>query len=274
MRLLLHTVDIYLLLFSSYAILGWCMEVLVVLIVEKKFVNRGFLIGPYCPIYGWGAVLITILLNRYVDDPIALFIFGMVICSLLEYITSWAMEKIFNARWWDYSTKKFNINGRVCLETTIPFGLLGLLIVCVLNPFFVGIYKSFSNMTLLIICVVFSIIFIIDNIFSVIILTSFKKDIRLLAKDNTGEISAKVKEIIANRGWGYKRLLSAFPNVRRIGTILKTNVVKAKNKVEEKQEKIKRQAEEKILILKDEYNFKVKEIKEKAENKLKKIKNR
>jgi uncharacterized membrane protein len=182
------------------------------------------------------------------------------------------MEKIFKARWWDYSTNKFNINGRVCLETTIPFGILGLLIVCVLNPLFINIYESFSNMTLLIICIVFFTIFIIDNIFSIVILASFKKDIKLLAKDNTEEISTKVKEIIANRGWGYKRLLSAFPNVRRIGTILKTNVVKAKNKVEEKQEEIKRQTEEKILALKTEYNFKVKEIKEKAENKLKKIK--
>ena len=89
------------------------MEVIGKLIEKRKFVNRGFLIGPYCPIYGHGAILITILLQKYIDDPIALFIMGVVVCSILEYLTSYFMEKIFHARWWDYSRYKFNINDSI-----------------------------------------------------------------------------------------------------------------------------------------------------------------
>jgi uncharacterized membrane protein len=90
---MIQTIETYFLLFMSYAILGWCMEVTCKLIEKKKFINRGFLIGPYCPIYGWGAVAITILLSRYMSDPIVLFIMAIVICSILEYFTSYFMEK-------------------------------------------------------------------------------------------------------------------------------------------------------------------------------------
>ena len=133
-----NDVEVYVLLFFTYAIIGWVMEVTVKYIQYKRFINRGFLIGPYLPIYGAGGILITLFLKRYLNDPIALFVFGMIICTILEYITSFVMEKLFHARWWDYSNKKFNINGRVCLGTMIPFGLLGLLIMYVLNPFFLN----------------------------------------------------------------------------------------------------------------------------------------
>ena len=128
-------VRVYFLLFMIYAMSGWLMEVICKLIQYKRFINRGFLIGPYCPIYGYGALLITFLLRKYTDDPIILFFMAIIICGVLEYLTSYFMEKIFKARWWDYSQKKFNINGRVCLNTIIPFGILGIFIMYVSNPF-------------------------------------------------------------------------------------------------------------------------------------------
>lgn len=99
---LLHLLEIYFLLFITYAFFGWLMEVICKLIQEKRFINRGFLIGPYCPIYGWGALAITILLKKYLDDPIALFFMSVIICSIIEYLTSYILEKKYNARWWDY----------------------------------------------------------------------------------------------------------------------------------------------------------------------------
>ena len=267
---MINTIEIYVMLFFSYSILGWCMEVLVKFIQYKRFINRGFLIGPYCPIYGWGAILITLLLKKYINDPLVLFIFGMIICSILEYFTSWIMEKVFHARWWDYSAKKFNINGRICLNTLIPFGLLGVLIMYVLNPFFIKIYGTFNITVLTSICITLSIIFAIDNVMSITILSKFKKDALLLEKDNTEEMSAKVKKVLSEKSWGEKRLENAFPNLRHIRTVIKENVSKAKANVEEKQDKIKRETEEKILVLREEYNFKVKEIRKKAENKIKK----
>ena len=133
---IMYTIFLYILLFFLYSFLGWCLEVLCKLVSEKKFVNRGFLIGPYCPIYGYGAILMSVLLQKYLDDPFTLFIMIVLICSVLEYFTSFFLEKIFHTRWWDYSHNKFNINGRICLETMIPFGILGLAIIYVLNPFF------------------------------------------------------------------------------------------------------------------------------------------
>ena len=114
------------------------MEVIGKLITLKRFINRGFLIGPYCPIYGAGAILITFLLKKYTEDPITLFIMAILVCGILEYLTSYFMEKIYHARWWDYSQRKFNINGRVCLNTIIPFGLLGMFIIYISNPFLIS----------------------------------------------------------------------------------------------------------------------------------------
>ena len=128
-------IENYIALFFIYSIAGWIMESVSISIRNKKITNRGFLIGPYCPIYGWGVVLITILLQKYHDDIPATFFLSILICGTLEYATSYFMEKIFKARWWDYSTRKFNINGRICLETLIPFGIAGTAITIWINPF-------------------------------------------------------------------------------------------------------------------------------------------
>lgn len=208
-----YTFQIYFLLFISYSILGWIIEVILTCIKSKKFVNRGFLIGPYCPIYGWGALLITILLRKYTSDIVAIFTLGMILCGILEYFTSYLLEKIFKARWWDYSTKKFNINGRICLNTMIPFGLLGVIMMRIINPTFLSIYNSISPKNLNIIVIIILVIYLIDNIISISILISVRKENKALDKDNTEEMSKLVHDKIISMGWGYKRLLSAFPNV-------------------------------------------------------------
>ena len=100
---MLTQIKIYFLLFIIYSIMGWIMEVVNQIVSQKKFVNRGCLIGPYCPIYGCGAVLITVLLNKYLNDPITFLIMAILLCGILEYLTSYIMEKVFNLRWWDYS---------------------------------------------------------------------------------------------------------------------------------------------------------------------------
>ena len=129
------SITFYFLLFMIYSIAGWVLEVALKYKDHKRFMDRGFLIGPYCPIYGYGALLITILLNKYKDDPITLFFMTIITSGFLEYFTSWVMEKLFKARWWDYSKRKFNLNGRVCLGTLIPFGVFGLIITYITNPF-------------------------------------------------------------------------------------------------------------------------------------------
>ena len=96
-------IESYILLFFTASSMGWCMEVLCKLIQFKRFINRGFLIGPWCPIYGFGTVMITLLLSKFTEDPFAVFGLAILLCGTLEYLTSYIMEKAFHARWWDYS---------------------------------------------------------------------------------------------------------------------------------------------------------------------------
>ena len=219
-----HSIEIYILLFFTYAILGWLMEVVCKLVETKKFINRGFLIGPYCPIYGWGAIIITLLLNKYLADPIALFIMAIVICSIIEYATSYFMEKIYHARWWDYSRRKYNINGRICLETMIPFGILGVLIMYFSNPFFTGIYEKIPENALTVICSFLVIVFLIDNIISSHIISTIKVEGIKAEKDNTKEITEKVKQILQSKSFLHKRLINAFPDIKNIRGKLKLKI--------------------------------------------------
>lgn len=227
---MIQTIETYFLLFISYAFLGWCMEVGCKHVQFGKFINRGFLIGPYCPIYGWGAIAITILLKRYTYDPLVLFIMSTLVCSIIEYFTSYFMEKKYHARWWDYSSKKFNINGRICLETLIPFGILGLLIMYVTNPMLFKIYQSMSEIVVHIISITLFIIFIVDNIISSNIISSVNVEGSKLVKDNTEEITEKVKQILREKSWLHRRLINAYPNLKDI----RVKIKKVKEKVKDR----------------------------------------
>lgn len=202
------------LLFLMYSILGWIVEVIDLYFYKKRFINRGFLIGPYCPIYGWGCVLITILLSRYKSDPVVLAIMSLVICAILEYFTSFFMEKIFKTRWWDYSDRKFNINGRISLETLIPFGLSGLLIMYVLNPFFTGIIKAIPTTLCLIISIVLFILFLTDSIVSIFAVAKIHISSSKLKEDSTEDVTKKVKEYIMKHSKLGKRIIESFPTIK------------------------------------------------------------
>lgn len=230
--------EFYFLFFIGYSVLGWCMEVAVKKIQYGRFINRGFLIGPYCPIYGVGALLITLALERYRSDPLALFVMGMTVCAILEYLTSYVMERIFHARWWDYSSKRFNINGRICLDTMIPFGLLGLLIMYVLNPFVTGVIGLFHPLARRALCAAIGAGFAFDCAVSVTVLSHVRRENKALDRDNTEEMSAQVRAALAAKGWTYRRLLDAFPNVRHIGEVIRENVEETREKLEESKERL------------------------------------
>ena len=139
---------------------------------------------------------------------------SMVICSILEYVTSFIMEKLFKARWWDYSDRKFNINGRICLETLIPFGLLGCLLIYVINPIISGLILKIPSNVLNVIAVILMIIFILDNIVSYSIITKIHISTKGIVMDNTEEITKKVKEYISKNSKFGKRLMKSFPHLK------------------------------------------------------------
>ncbi|MBP3708599.1 MAG: hypothetical protein J6J36_08420 [Clostridia bacterium] len=239
-------IKIYFFLFLIYAMLGWCMEVSLGLIRDKKLVNRGFMIGPYCPIYGCGAVLLTIFLSNIMQYPTALFCTAIVICGVLEYGTSYIMEKLFKARWWDYSKRKFNINGRVCLETIIPFGIFSCLIMYVTNPFFIDLLNKIPEHAFKITFGIFLSLFLIDWFISLAIISRMRSTVKQVRKegvyDNTEEITKKVKEILLGKTILDRRLVHAFPRIsiekvkqriRETTEIVRESTMKVKEEVEE-----------------------------------------
>ena len=207
-------VKIYVLVFFIYAFAGWIMETISISIRNKKFVNRGFLIGPVCPIYGYGVVLVSLLLQKYQNDIIVTFFMSIIICGFLEYFTSYFMEKIYNVRWWDYSNKKFNINGRICLETMIPFGLLASLIIYVLHPAVIKLVDKLSPTALLVVAITLFVIYIIDNIISTYILFKIKGKIKSERKDNTEKIKQYIEKWFQENTVLYRRIKSAFPKLQ------------------------------------------------------------
>ena len=257
-----HLIEKYFLLFVIYSFIGWCMETTNVSIRNKKIVDRGFLIGPYCPIYGFGALLIVIVLGRFEYSPLLLFLMAITLCGFLEYITSWAMEKLFKARWWDYSNRKVNLNGRICLENLIAFGILGLVVIYVFNPFFINWIDSFSTKQLDIFSSVIGIIYFVDVIVSFIVIYGFRtvtEKINLERKeDNTEEITKMVRKLLFEKSFLHRRLINAYPTLetikikmKKIKTKIEDTTNEVRNTVAERTEEIKINAEqrrEKIKI--------------------------
>ena len=245
MEILGLDIRIYFLLFMIYSVIGWCMEVTCKLIQYKRFINRGFLIGPYCPIYGYGAILITILLRKYIYDPWVLFVMAILVCGTLEYLTSFFMEKIFKARWWDYSQRKFNLNGRVCFGTIIPFGILGLFIMYVSNPFLLEKLELIPEVWLNWIFGILFTIYIVDNIVSTFIIRYVKKAELIAVKDldNTEEMTTKVKEILENKSVLHRRLVKAYPTLIAIKSKIDKKTKEIKQNIVEQKDEITRKVE-------------------------------
>ena len=143
------------LLFLCYSFLGWACETVYCSIGKRKFVNRGFLNGPLCPVYGFGALAVLYFLRPVSDNIPLLFVSGMVLTSVIEYITGYLLEKLFATKWWDYSSRRFNIHGRVCLRNSLMFGALSVVAVRVIDPVIRGgIYALPAT-----VCAVLSIVF-------------------------------------------------------------------------------------------------------------------
>ncbi len=260
-----NTIKIYFLLFIIYSFLGWCIEVVCNSIERKKFVNRGFLLGPYCPIYGCGGLLITLFLGRFTNRPVFLFIMTILLCGILEYSTSYVMEKLFHLRWWDYSKKKWNINGRVCLDTIIPFGILGMIILYISNPFLLDKIEKIPSLTLTILFYILAVVFLIDIIISLSTILGIRKTTKQINKenteDNTEEITKKVKEILLGKSFVQRRLVNAYPKLQTIKIKVKEKINQTKDEIEKQKEIIDR----KVNIAKKQINRKIKKVKKKKE---------
>ena len=202
------------LLFWFCSFLGWVVEVIAFIYSDKKIINRGFLIGPYCPIYGSGA-MIMLLISPYKNHLFVCFILALVLCSTLEYIASYIMERLFEIRWWDYSDDAFNINGRICLRNAIAFGALGVIFTRFIYPLYTKLISYLSDQAIIIISIIVFILTIIDIFVSFNAMSKIKtilgKEIENYKnKDATDDVNKLVNKKLPGINFLQKRLIDTY----------------------------------------------------------------
>ena len=237
-------------LFFIYSLMGWVTEVVLKYFQYKRLINRGFLIGPYCPIYGTGAVIVTLGGNLLasVDRSWAMsFLIAFVLCGLLEYMTSYILEKHFHARWWDYSQKPMNLHGRVWIGNLILFGLGGMAIIKILNPRLLDLASLMDPLFFNSLLTAVSLLFVADGIMSSFIMSLLKRGVEESRSDKSEEIAAEVRYLLENRSVFHKRILDAYPELT-----FRTERVKARlERIRNEGEAMRHLAEEKVEALEE-----------------------
>lgn len=165
----------YILYFFFYSAVGWLMESLACSGAQKRWINRGFLTGPMCPIYGTGAVALSLLLTPLRAHPLLVCFLGMVITDIVELITGILMEKLFHTRWWDYSNRKYNFMGHICLRNTLYWGIATLGFLYLVHPFFALILGKIPQPAIKVIVIIILIIFVIDLVHAFLAAADFRK---------------------------------------------------------------------------------------------------
>ena len=183
-----------LLYFIVYSFFGWVIESAFKTILERKWVNSGFLFGPFCPIYGFGAGIMLVFLKPFENNIIVLFFAAFFILSIWEYIAGWLLEKKFNTKYWDYTDNFLNINGRVCLLNSIFWGILGVVFTKIIHPFTSDFIEGLSSQTVIFVAVLLSIVMFIDAIITTINIKSFDSSIQSI-KEIGETIKEKVNEL-------------------------------------------------------------------------------
>lgn len=162
------------LLFIIFSFVGWCSEVFYVgVFFEHKFINRGFLHGPLCPIYGFGGCSILLLPPVILKSWVPLFFTSMILCTLVEYFISWILEKMFHTLWWDYSHYRFNLNGRICLLNSVLFGVMGLVSVHFVIPYILQFIELFPSFVITVSSDVIAVVLTMDAAFTIKRLVDF-----------------------------------------------------------------------------------------------------
>ena len=233
------------LLFFAYSLLGWCIEVVLKFIQFRRFINRGFLAGPVCPIYGSGAALITLAageLSRFESGIGTTFALSFLICGAVEYLTSYVMERRFHARWWDYSQKPMNLHGRVWIGNLILFGLGGVAIVHVLNPVLCHALAPVPLEAKEIAAGSLLAVFIADYILSHFVLKLVKIGVESSEADDTEEIRKEIYLLLSDKSVFHKRFADAYPEV-----IYRTERINARiAEVKAETERMRREAEQRF----------------------------
>ena len=201
--------------FVIYSFLGWVLESIVRTICERKIINTGFLIGPFCPIYGFGAIIMILFLDSFKNNIFLLFFVSVIALTLWEYIVGVFLEKFFSTKYWDYSNHKFNYKGRICLTNSIAWGILGVLFINYIHPFVLQMLNHVNFMYVAIIASIIAFILLIDAIISVIKVKNIKSTLEKIEQINE-QIKQKLLELRD------KEKISANDNIQNLINNLKT----------------------------------------------------
>ena len=243
--------------FITYSFLGWVIESIFRSISEKKIINTGFLKGPFCPIYGVGAIIMLLFLKRFSDNLVILFIVSVVVLTIWEYLVGVLLEKLFHTKYWDYSNHKFNFQGRICLTNSIFWGILGVIFVNFIHPAIENLMAKIDIRILIFVYSILGIVILVDTISSIIKVKNIKVTLEKIEKLNN-EIKEKLNEENVQHlieQLKYKRnktILRLYKNVYRlkkafpaINTKEITEVLNKKVELKEIKEELKQKIEKK-----------------------------
>ena len=202
-------------LYMIYSFIGWCGEVVVAAVKRHRFVNRGAVSGPFCPIYGLGAAVVAVFFPELKGNPLFLFLGGMVVNTFVEYVTGRIMEMSLHKKWWDYSDQKFNLGGYVCLKTSVLWGICTVLMIYVLNPVFTGLVGLIPKLWGEIILWVLFGLLIVDFIGTVIAVWGLKKKNGRIdqIREGLGRTSKLLENTMTRRLQA--RMIQAYPNLEK-----------------------------------------------------------
>ena len=219
--------------FIIYSFLGWCLESIYKTIIVRKPVNSGFLYGLFCPMYGIGAV-IMLLAAKISNNIFIIFLMAVVIFTVWEYLVAVILEKLFKTKYWDYSNIKFNFQGRICLKNSIYWGILGVLLIFIIQPSIEKLVNLIPNDILLYINIILSITILVDTSITIYRIMFIDKKIRQVF-----ELGDMIKEKVAE-----------LKNTEGIEKVYKENLQKVVKELKEKQELLKFKTYKRILRLK------------------------
>lgn len=255
-------IDIYHLIyyFFIYGFLGWIMECASVFVDTKKLVNRGFVSGPICSIYGIGAVALVILLSTVKNNIFLIFLIALVVPSVIEYVTGYILEKSFHAKWWDYSHKPFNLKGRICLTTSLLWGVLSIILVRVVHPLIERLVNLISPRVGEVFGVFVLILFTLDVTHAVYTalnlnirlkrITQISEEIKLRAENIKSlklptaaeelqiilsNLTERYENLLSKRIFSHNRLIKAFPRLKSIYFESTLDEVKKRATIKKKQ---------------------------------------
>lgn len=223
--------------FILYSIVGYMLEVIYAALVLGKFVNRGFLNGPWCPIYGFGMVIVALTLKPVSSSLIALFIGSVLVTSIIEFVTGFVLEKVFKQKWWDYTDEPFNLGGYICLKFSLIWGIACVFVVKLVLPFTDLISSALHNTVGIIVMFALLLLMLADLAATVVTIAGIRKKLRLMnsiaakLKENSNSIGGflseetlelkskfdSLSEQITEKG-GAKRMLNAFPTLKKNNT--------------------------------------------------------